>query len=64
MSKIKFSARYNELQKIMEWFENKEVDLEEGIKKFEEGMEIVKGLKEYLDKMENRVKELKAVKND
>ena len=36
-----------------------EIDLEEGIKKFEEGSKIVKDLKEYLDKMENRIKELK-----
>ncbi|KKU26059.1 MAG: Exodeoxyribonuclease 7 small subunit [Candidatus Magasanikbacteria bacterium GW2011_GWA2_46_17] len=58
-SKTNFSARYSDLQKIVEWFENKEVDLEEGINKFEEGMKIVKELKEYLEKMENKVRELK-----
>jgi exodeoxyribonuclease VII small subunit len=57
--KINFSKAYQELQKIVEWFEREEIDLEEGIKKFEEGSEIVKDLKGYLEKMENKIKELK-----
>ncbi len=57
--KINFSKSYQELQKIVAWFEKEEVDLEEGITKFEEGTKIVKELKEYLEKMENKIKELK-----
>lgn len=57
--KFSFSKSYSELQKIVEWFEGNEIDLEEGIKKFEEGAKIVKDLKDYLDKMENRIKEIK-----
>lgn len=57
--KFIFSKSYQELQKIVKWFEKEEIDLEEGIKKFEDGSEIVKNLKEYLDKMENKIKELK-----
>lgn len=57
--KFNFSKSYTELQKIVEWFENDEVDLEEGIKKFEDGLAIVKELKEYLGKMENKIKDLK-----
>jgi exodeoxyribonuclease VII small subunit len=57
--KFNFSKSYQELQKIVEWFEKTEVDLEEGIAKFEEGTKIVKDLKEYLEKMENKIKELK-----
>lgn len=57
--KINFSKSYQELQKIVAWFEKEEVDLEEGIVKFEEGTKIVKDLKEYLEKMENKIKELK-----
>ncbi len=57
--KINFSKSYQELQKIVIWFEKEEVDLEEGIEKFEEGTKIVKELKEYLEKMENKIKELK-----
>jgi exodeoxyribonuclease VII small subunit len=43
----------------VEWFEQEEIDLEEGIKKFEEGSKLVKELKEYLEKVENKIKELK-----
>lgn len=54
-----FKKSYQELQNIVEWFEQEEIDLEEGIKKFEEGSKLVKELKEYLDKVENKIKELK-----
>lgn len=57
--KFNFSKSYEDLQKIVEWFEHDEVDLEEGIKKFEDGLAIVKELKEYLSKMENKIKDLK-----
>ena len=57
--KFNFAKSYQELQKIVEWFEKEEIELEDGIKKFEEGSEIVKDLKGYLDKMENKIKELK-----
>lgn len=57
--KFNFAKSYAELQKIVEWFEKEDIDLEEGIKKFEDGSKIVKELKEYLDTMENKIKELK-----
>lgn len=57
--KFNFSKSYAELQKIVEWFEQPDVDLEEGIKKFETGLTLTKEMKEYLNKMENKIKELK-----
>ncbi len=57
--KFNFAKSYQDLQKIVEWFEKEEVDLEEGITKFEEGSKIVTDLKNYLEKMENKIKELK-----
>lgn len=57
--KFNFAKSYAELQKIVAWFEKEEVDLEEGIKKFEQGAALVKELKEYLDTMDNKIKELK-----
>ena len=54
-----FKKSYQELQNIVEWFEQEEIDLEEGIKKFEEGSKLVKELKEYLEKVENKISELK-----
>ena len=56
--KFNFTKSYAELQKIVEWFESEDIDLEDGIKKFEEGAKIIKELKEYLSKMENKIKEL------
>lgn len=57
--KLNFAKSYQELQKLVEWFEKDGFDLEEGIGKFEEGIKLVKELKEYLGTMENKVKELK-----
>lgn len=59
--KIDFAKDYTDLQKVVEWFEREDVDLEEGIKKFEEGMRLVKELKAYLLTMEVKVKELKQL---
>ena len=58
--KNNFSKSYKDLQAIVDWFEKDEVDLEEGIKKFEAGLKLVKELKEYLSTVENKVKELKT----
>jgi len=58
-SKVNFSKSYNDLQKIVEWFEKGDVDLEEGVQKFEEGIALVQDLKKYLGNVENKVKQLK-----
>lgn len=57
--KFNFAKSYTDLQKIVEWFEKEEIDLEEGMEKFEEGMKSVKELKSYLEKMENKIKDIK-----
>lgn len=56
---MNFTKSYADLQKIVEWFERDDLDVEEGIKKFEEGMVLVKELKTYLQSMEVRIVELK-----
>lgn len=58
-SKINFARSYNDLQKIVEWFEKGNVDLEEGVKKFEEGIVLVQELKKYLGNVENKVRQIK-----
>ena len=57
--KFNFAQSYKKLQTLVEWFEKSDVDLEEGIGKFEEGIELVKEMKDYLNKMENKIKEIK-----
>ncbi len=61
VSKVKFNfnTSYQDLQKIVAWFEKEEFDLEEGIEKFKEGTRLVKELKAYLDTMENTISELR-----
>lgn len=58
--RINFAHEFKELEIITEWFEKEDIDLEEGLKKFERGLELASSLKEYLGKVENKVKEIKA----
>lgn len=57
--KFNFSQAYADLQKTVEWFEKGEVDLEEGIKRFEDGLKLVGELKKYLQTVENKVRQIK-----
>lgn len=54
-----FAKAFEELETITEWFESEEVDLDEGLKKFERGLELAKQCKEKLGEVENKVKEIK-----
>jgi exodeoxyribonuclease VII small subunit len=56
---ISFAKSFEELEKIAAWFESGEADVEEGLKKFEEGMELAKLCKERLAAVENKVIEIK-----
>lgn len=54
-----FAQAFSELEEITGWFETAEVDLDEGLKKFERGLELAKLCKEKLAEVENKVVELK-----
>lgn len=54
-----FSEAFAELETITTWFETEEVDLDEGLKKFERGLELAKVCKQKLAEVENKVVELK-----
>lgn len=54
-----FAEAFAELEAITEWFETQNVDLDEGVKKFERGLELAKMLKEKLSDVENTVVTLK-----
>jgi exodeoxyribonuclease VII small subunit len=56
---LNFSKAFEELESITQWFEAGEVDLEEGLKKFERGLELAKQCREKLAEVENKVKEIK-----
>lgn len=55
-----FSADFKELEDIVRWFESNEVDLEEGLKKFERGLELAKKCRARLKDVENKVTQIKA----
>ncbi len=57
--KAGFGASFSELEKIVAKFENEEVDLEEGLKDFEQALSLARSLKERLSIVENKVVEIK-----
>lgn len=56
---VHFADAFKELESITEWFEREDVDVDEGLKKFERGLELAKACKEKLAEVETRVKEIK-----
>jgi len=56
---VSFAKSFEELEQIAEWFEKEDVDVEEGLKKFEEGLALASFCKERLAEIENRVIEIK-----
>jgi exodeoxyribonuclease VII small subunit len=54
-----FAEAFAELEKLTEWFETEEVDLDEGITKFERGLELAQVCKKKLSEVENKVTILK-----
>jgi exodeoxyribonuclease VII small subunit len=55
-----FAKSYSELEKIIEEFESGEINLEEGVKKFEKGLSLAVELKKQLEEVENRVETIKV----
>src|SRR5471030_1085578 len=56
---FEFEKALGELEKITAWFESTEVDLDQGIAKFERGMELAAQLKSHLATIENRVEKIR-----
>lgn len=54
-----FAARLKELEDITNWFESDKVDLDQGLAKFERGVELVAALRKHLQGVENRVEQIK-----
>ncbi len=54
-----FAEAFAELETITEWFETGDIDLDEGLKKFERGLELAQLCKAKLAEVEVKVVELK-----
>ena len=59
-----FANAFAELEELTQWFETQDVDLDEGIKKFERGLELAVVCKKKLSEVENKVEKLKEKFND
>ena len=58
--KKSFTKQFEELEAITEWFESEDaLDLEKGLKEFEEGLKLAQELKEQLSEVENKVEKIK-----
>lgn len=59
MAKINFAKSYQKLEEINEWFQKEDIDLDEALKKYKEGMDLIKKCKERLEETENKFEEIK-----
>lgn len=58
-SQFNFAKAFEELERIAKEFETASLDIDQGIKKFERGLEIAKQLKTRLQDAENRISTIK-----
>lgn len=49
-----------ELAQIMAWFESEQVDLDEALGKYQQAMDLIKQMEDYLKTAENKVKKIAA----
>ena len=56
------SKAFEDLEQITSWFQGEEFDLEEALKKYQKGMELVKHCEAQLKEVENRISEVKATR--
>jgi len=58
-TKQSFARAFQELEEITKWFERDDVDLEEGITKFERGMILASELRERLKSAEVKIEQIR-----
>ncbi len=61
--KFNFTDAYKELEKINDWFQSEDIDLDEALKKYERGMELVKQCRQRLKEAENKFEQVKEKYN-
>lgn len=57
--KLSYRELSDELDNIVNGLQTDDLDVDEAIKRYERGMEIVKSLEEYLKEAENKIKVVK-----
>lgn len=60
MEKFNLTDALNKLEEINDWFDNQqEIDVEKGLEKVKEGVQLVKASKKRLQEVENEFEEVK-----
>lgn len=60
MEKTNLSESLKKLEEITEWFDNqREVDVEKGLEKVKEGVQLIKASRERLKEVENEFEDVK-----
>ena len=54
-----FAKAMAELEEINRWFQNQEIDLDEGLRKFRRGLALIKKSRQRLGEVENEFEEIK-----
>ena len=54
-AKLDISKAFQELEEITEWFESKNTDLNEGLKKYERAMDLAEIIHQQLEIAENKI---------
>lgn len=57
--KFNFTKAYQEVEEINNWFQDEDIDLDEALKKFQRGMDLIEKCKERLKNAENKFEEIK-----
>lgn len=57
--RFNFTNAYKKIEEINEWFQEENIDLDEAIKKYKEGMELIEKCKKRLKETENKFEDIK-----
>lgn len=58
-AKFDFSEAIGVIEEINQWFQNEDIDLDKGLEKFRQGLELIKKCKSRLKQVENEFTEIK-----
>ena len=53
--KTNLKDKLAELEKLLEWFEQDDLDIEEALAKYEKGSELAASIREQLSEIENKI---------
>ena len=64
MAKVSFEQQMKKLQEIVEKLERSDIELDESIALYEEGLKLSKALKDQLEQFEKKISELNQENDD